>query len=67
MKWKVRKKMTKDIMVTILNVPNYAPKYQYWVVRFCDGHLWYYGGFDDENRAIEAADFVGNGMVVEVK
>lgn len=59
--------MTKEILVTILNVPNYAPKYQYWVVRFCDGRLWYYGGFDDENRAIEAADFVGNGMVVEVK
>ena len=54
-------------MVTILNVPNYAPKYTFWVVRFCDGRLWYYGGFDDENRAIEAADFVGNGMVVEVK
>lgn len=59
--------MTKEIPVSILNVPEYAPKYRFWVVRFCDGLLWFYGGYDDENRAIETANWLGNGMVVDVK
>jgi hypothetical protein len=55
--------MTKKAVVDVCNVPEYAHKYKYWVVRFSSGYLWYYGGFDDENRAIEVAN-TEDGMVV---
>lgn len=45
------------------NVPEYAHKYKYWVVRYHAGYLWYWGAFDDENKAIDAA-INEDGMVV---
>ncbi len=57
--------MTKKATVDVCNVPDYAVKYRFWVVRYHGGYLWFFGGFDDENRAIEAAN-AEDGMVVEV-
>lgn len=57
--------MTKEVHVAVNNVPDYAHKYEWWVIRYCDGYMWFWGGFDDENRAIEAANEIGNGMVIQ--
>ena len=56
--------MTKKAVVDVCNVPEYAHKYKYWVVRYSAGYLWYWGAFDDENRALEVAN-AEDGMVVE--
>ena len=58
--------MTEQATVEICNVPEYAHKYKYWVVRYHAGYLWYWGAFDDENKAIEAASNE-DGMVVKAK
>lgn len=58
--------MTKKAVVDVCNVPEYAHKYKYWVVRYSAGYLWYWGAFDDENKAIDAA-INEDGMVVTAK
>jgi hypothetical protein len=35
-------------------------------VRYSSGYLWYWGAFDDENRAVEIAN-AEDGMVVTVE
>ena len=55
--------MTEKALVDVCNVPEYAHKYKFWVVRYSSGYLWYWGAFDDENKAIEAA-INEDGMVV---
>lgn len=44
--------MKKD---TILNVPRYAADYRYIVARRVDGDLWFYGAWNDADKANEVA------------
>lgn len=46
------------------NVPNYAHDYRYWVVRAVEGELWFWGAWNDENRANEVAAELFNGAIV---
>ena len=46
------------------NVPEYAANYMYWVVRAVNGELWFYGAWNDENRANEVAAELFNGAIV---
>lgn len=55
--------MTKTVTVAVQNVPDYAMNSEWWVVRYDAGFLWFWGAYDDQDRAFEVAT-VENGMVV---
>lgn len=42
-------------MITILNVSAYALNYKYIVARLVDDDWWFYGAWNDANRAYAAA------------
>ena len=48
----------------INNLPAYANEYAYSVARFVDDELWFYGAYENENRADEVANEI-NGIVIE--
>lgn len=50
--------------VEVQNVPRYAAEHRYWVAKFGDGKLWFWGAWDDKLRADSIAKDVG-GIVVE--
>lgn len=52
-------------MENINNFPEYAKEYKYIVVQRIDGELWFWGAWDDRNKANEAALELGNGVVIE--
>lgn len=45
--------------ITINNLPTYANEYKYIVARECDNEFWFYGAFDESDRANRAAKEVG--------
>ena len=51
--------------VRILNLPNYDLS-RYVVARVDGINLWFFGTYEDENRACEVAKSLGNGLVFEV-
>lgn len=53
------------MMNEINNLPIYAKGYNYIVARDVDGELWFWGAWDDRNKANEAALELGNGVVIE--
>lgn len=53
------------MMNEIYNLPIYAKGYKYIVARDIDGELWFWGAWDDRNKANEAALELGNGVVIE--
>ena len=50
--------------VKVNNVPDYAKKSPYWVVRKYDGEYWFWGAWDDKESADKIANAIG-GYVVE--
>ena len=48
----------------IKNLSDYAIKYNYIVASAVDGDLWFYGAWNDEDRAYEVAREIG-GVVVK--
>lgn len=46
-------------MMTIQNVPEYAKNYKYIVVRRVDGELYFWGAWNDRNKAKEVAIEIG--------
>ena len=42
-------------MMTIQNVPEYAKNYKYIVVRRVDGELYFWGAWNDRNKANKVA------------
>lgn len=49
--------------VTINNMPNVEPE-KYVVARYCDGEWWYYGMYDNKEKAYAVSEEVG-GYVFE--
>ena len=43
----------------INNVPQYASNYRYIIARRVDTELWFYGAYNDRNKANEVASEVG--------
>ena len=41
--------MTEDIK----NLPDYAKQYKYVIVTIVDGELWFYGAYNDFNKATD--------------
>ena len=55
-----------DDMSEIKNVPDYASEYPYIVAHEIEGELWFWGAYDDRDRANEVAEKIG-GVVKEVE
>lgn len=55
--------MTRHVNVAVNNVPDYANDYPFWVVVYNAGYLWFWGAYNDENRALDVAN-EEDGMVV---
>ena len=53
------------IGVEVKNMPKIT-KSGYVVARPVDGELWYYGVYQEKDKAEEVAEFIGNGVVVEI-
>lgn len=51
-------------MMTIQNVAEYAKNYKYIVARRVDGELYFWGAWNDRNKANEVAIELGDGIVV---
>ena len=52
--------------VSVKNLPDKPLGTGYLVVRACNLMLWYYGFYDSFERALLAADEIGNGIVLGV-
>ncbi|MBR3646214.1 MAG: hypothetical protein IKN54_07320 [Lachnospiraceae bacterium] len=50
--------------VEVNNVPDDYTDYKYMVARLCEGELWYYGVFNDLDKAIRARDEI-DGIILE--
>lgn len=50
--------------VKVENVPDYAYKYNYFVVRLDDGVLWFYGAWDDKSECDRVRKELGNNALV---
>ena len=50
--------------MTINNTPEYASKYEYIVASIVDDEFWFYGAYESESRAVDAAAFIG-GIVIQ--
>ena len=50
-------------MMTIQNVAEYAKNYKYIVVRRVDGELYFWGAWNDRNKANEVAIEIGGEVV----
>lgn len=48
----------------VKNLPEYAIHHTYIVASVCDSNLWFYGTWDDEDKAYEVAEVIG-GVVIE--
>ena len=48
----------------INNIPTYANEYKYIVARRVDGKLWFWGAWNDRDKANDAAEELGNGVVL---
>ncbi len=59
-----------NVKVEIINTPEGEFKNGFIVVRQVtsanSAELWYYGFYNDKNRAISAAVDIGNGAILEV-
>ena len=56
--------MSVKVEVEILNVPEFLSN-GFIVVRPDNSNLWYYGCYLSEERAIEVAHILGNGVVLK--
>lgn len=58
--------MGKEVVVEVKNVPDYAEKHPFWVVRFDDNTraLWFYGAWDDKTKAEQCVEETMNGLLV---
>ena len=48
----------------INNLPTYANEYKYIVAHRVDGELWFWGAWDDRNKANEVALEIGGEVVI---
>lgn len=55
------------MMMTVQNVPEYAKNYEYIVARHVDGEYWFWGAWNDRNKANTIAIELKNGVVFHVE
>lgn len=51
--------------VKVQNVASYAKEYKYIVAMRVDGELWFWGAWNDRDKANEVALELQNGVIVE--
>lgn len=54
------------VIANIKNMPDYASEFPYIVAREVEGELWFWGVYEDGERADEVAEQI-NGIVLEVE
>lgn len=52
------------LKLIINNLPDYATNYNYIVASVLDGDLWFYGAWDNEDKAYDMARII-NGVVIK--
>lgn len=52
------------LKLIINNLPDYATNYNYIVASVLDGDLWFYGAWDNEDKAYDVARVI-NGAVIK--
>lgn len=52
------------LKLIINNLPDYAINYNYIVASVLDGDLWFYGAWDNEDKAYDMARII-NGAVIK--
>lgn len=55
------------VEIKVLNMPEKRSSGRFMVVRLVDARLWYYGTYPDEEKALQAAIEIGNGLVVKTE
>lgn len=53
-----------EYTVKVNNTPEYASAYKYAVARCCDGEMWFWGAWNDINKANQVAHNI-DGVVLE--
>ena len=56
--------MGTKIMTTIQNVPEYAKNYKYIVARQIDGKLYFWGAWNDKDKANNISHELRDGIVI---
>lgn len=51
-------------MMTIQNMPEYAKNYKYIVARRVDGELYFWGAWNDKDKANSISHELGDGIVI---
>ena len=52
------------IMMTIQNVPKYAKNYKYIVARQVDGEFYFWGAWNDKDKANNISHELGDGIII---
>ena len=50
-------------ITNLVNLPDYADKYDYIVAKYVDGNLWFFGAYDTKEWACEVAE-IERGIVI---
>lgn len=52
--------------IEINNIPDYVfdKDYNYWLTKYVDGELWFFGAYDTEKEVNEAKSSLDNGLVI---
>lgn len=53
-----------NVSCEVKNTPEYAKEKKHIVARYFDHQLWFYGAYDEADRAEKAADDLENGIVL---
>ena len=56
----------REVLTMINNMPAYATDYEFLVVRKVDNDLWFWGAYNDHDKAYDAAEEI-NGFILESK
>lgn len=54
-------------MITLTNIPEYATKYEFIVVRNVEGENWFYGAYTDGFKATKIACEIGGVVIHNVR
>lgn len=57
---------TMNVYDNVCNIPSYAKHLPFWVVRFHDHKLWFYGAYDDVTQAQIVAVYLDNGLLLTI-
>lgn len=51
----------------MMNLPDYAEKYEFWIGREVDGDMWFYGAYETAGKALQVAREIGGELIHNMK